>query len=241
MSFAGDARIAWRLLRGQPRAATHQDRLDGFYAGQAAEYDRFRERLLHGRAELCGDLAGRLPDGFRLAEIGAGTARNLEFLDGHLLRGRTWAVDLCPSLLERARTRIAARGWTTVEAVEADACVWRAPEPLDAVLFSYSLTMIPDWFAAIDTACANLKPGGLLAVVDFTISRKHVDVGLRRNGALARWFWPTWFGHDGVHPCRDHLPYLRHRTRQVILHEDAGRVPLTPGLRAPYYRYLGRV
>lgn len=241
MSLAGDARIAWRMLRGQPRAADHRARLDGFYAVQAEDYDRFRERLLHGRGELCADLAARLPDGFRLAEFGAGTARNLEFLAGHLARGRTWAVDLCPSLLVRARARIAAHAWGTVEAVEADATAWRAPEPLDAVLFSYSLTMIPDWFAAVDNALAALKPGGLLAVVDFYVSRPHPDAGLRRHGRLARWFWPAWFGHDGVHPSPDHLPYLRRRTRQVALHEGSGRVPLTPGLRAPYYRYLGAV
>lgn len=241
MSLAADLRIAWRMLRGQPDGADHRARLDGFYAVQAGDYDRFREKLLHGRAELCADLAERLPDGASIAEFGAGTGRNLEFLGPALARcRRVHAVDLCPSLLRRAEARIAAHGWTNVEAVEADATAWRAPSPLDAVLFSYSLTMIPDWFAAIDNALANLRPGGLLAVVDFQVSRRRPDPGLVRHGALARWFWPAWFGHDGVHPSPDHLPYLRRRCTQVSLHEAAGRVPMTPGLRAPYYRFLGR-
>lgn len=240
MSVAADLRTAWRMLRGQPDGVDHRSRLEGFYADQAEDYDRFRERLLHGRAELCGELAALLPGEARLAEIGAGTGRNLEFLAGHLPRWRTWAVDLCPALLARCRTRIAARGWATVEAIEADATAWRSPEPLDAVLFSYSLTMIPDWFAAVDAALANLRPGGLLAVVDFHVARRHPASGLARHGALARLFWPAWFGHDGVHPSPDHLPYLRQHSHQLSLHEGAGRVPYMLGLRAPYYRYIGR-
>ncbi len=241
MSVAADLRIAWRLLRGQPGGQDHRARLDSFYADQAADYDRFRERLLHGRGELCAELAGLLADGARLAELGTGTGRNLEFLAGQLPRlGRVWAVDLCPSLLARCRARIAARGWDRVEAIEADATTWRSPEPLDAVLCSYSLTMIPDWFAAIDAALANLRPGGLLAVVDFHVSRRHPDPGLARHGALARCFWPAWFGHDGVHPSPDHLPYLRRRCEQLSLHQGAGAIPLLPGLRAPWYRFIGR-
>lgn len=241
MSLAADARIAWRMLRGQPDGADHRARLDGFYAVQADGYDRFRERLLHGRAELCAELAGLLPDGASLAEFGAGTARNLEFFGDGLRRfHRVHAVDLCPSLLGQARARIVRQGWDRVTAVEADATQWRAPRPLDAVLCSYSLTMIPDWFAAIDNALANLRPGGLLAVVDFHISRAHPEPGLQRHGRLTRWFWPSWFGHDGVRPSADHLPYLRQRTRQVSLHESSGRVPYLCGLRAPYYRFIGR-
>lgn len=241
MSLAADARIAWRMLRGQPQGADHQARLDGFYAVQADGYDRFRERLLHGRAALCADLGAALPDGARLAEFGAGTARNLDFFGADLQRfASVHAVDLCPSLLRQAQDRIARRGWDRVRAVEADVTRWRAAEPLDAVLCSYSLTMVPDWFAAVDNALANLRPGGLLAVVDFYVSRAHPDPGLRRHSGLARWFWPAWFSHDGVRPCADHLPYLRHRTMQLSLHESTGRVPLMCGLRAPYYRYLGR-
>lgn len=241
MNPAADLRTAWRLLRGQPDGADHRARLDGFYADQAADYDRFRERLLHGRAELCAEFAGMLPDGACVAEVGAGTGRNLEFLAAHLPRWRrVWAVDLCTSLLARCRNRVAARGWGNVITEEADATRWPSPEPLDAVLFSYSLTMIPDWFAAIDAALVNLRPSGLVAVVDFTVPRRHPDLGLARRGGFARWFWPAWFGHDGVRPNPDHLPYLRRRFAQVSLHEGAGAVPLLPGLRAPWYRFIGR-
>ncbi|NEX21149.1 SAM-dependent methyltransferase, partial [Thiorhodococcus mannitoliphagus] len=50
--IATDARILMRLLLGQPRRGSHAERLQAFYAPQAADYDRFRERLLHGREAL---------------------------------------------------------------------------------------------------------------------------------------------------------------------------------------------
>lgn len=241
MSFAADARIAWRMLRGQPDGADHRARLDGFYADQAEGYDRFRERLLHGRAELCAELAAALPDGASLAEFGAGTARNLEFLGSGLERCyAVHAIDLCPSLLDQARARIARRGWGRVLAEEADVTRWRAPRPLDAVLCSYSLTMIPDWFAAIDNAHAMLAPGGLFAAVDFFVARRSPGEGLARHSGFARHFWPLWFAHDGVHPSSEHLPYLRHRFATVSLHQALAPVPWLPGLRVPYYRFVGR-
>ena len=43
--LAADARILWRMLCGQPRAGSHAERLQGFYAPQATRYDAFRARV----------------------------------------------------------------------------------------------------------------------------------------------------------------------------------------------------
>ena len=224
-----DAPVLWRLLKGMPKTGTHQQRLEGFYAGQAAHYDRFRERLLPGRAETMAALAACLPEtGGTLVELGCGTGRNLAFLGErrrHLWRA--WGVDLCPSLLTQAR----ARGWPEVTWVEADATTWRPPAPVDAVLCSFSLTMIPDWFAAVDNALAMLRPGGTFAVVDF-----HVP----RDARFARTFWPWWFGHDGVHPSADLLPYLRRRLPAATIREGLTKVPYVPGLRMPWFSCVGQ-
>ena len=48
-------------------------------------------------------------------------------------------------------------------------------EPLDRIVFSYSLSMIPPWREAIEHAVASLKPGGPRAYRRF-----------RRPGGLAR-------------------------------------------------------
>lgn len=123
------------------------------------------------------------------------------------VRARTWSrlaasctaqtvylVDLCDSLLAVARKRCDARGWKNVEAVHADATLFRPVEGCaNVVTFSYSLTMIPDWFAAIDNALAILRPGGTIGVTDFFVARKfpaegraafvvHKDILVRVDG-----------------------------------------------------------
>lgn len=238
MSLVGEGRVLLALLRGKPRSGDHRADLETFYGGQADEYDRFRERLLHGRQELIRELP--LPVGSLVAEFGAGTGRNLEFLGSQLDRlAGIHLVDLCPSLLAKARQRCDRHGWQQVVCHEADVTTWTAPEPLHAIWLSYALTMIPDWRGAIANAVRNLRPGGVLGVVDFYISAQNPPPGQVRHGALTRWFWPRWFGHDGVHPDPRHLEALQAATVPISVHEASAPVPWMAGLRMPYYRYIG--
>ncbi|HMO36595.1 MAG TPA: class I SAM-dependent methyltransferase, partial [Gemmatales bacterium] len=103
-----------------------------------------------------------------------GTGSNLEYLGESIQQLKlAYVVDLTPSLLQVAEQRIAQRGWSNVKTLHADATKFSLPvgEMADVVTFSYSLTMIPDWFAAIDVAYRILKPGGHIGVVDFYVSR----------------------------------------------------------------------
>jgi len=239
MSLIADLKMLRSLAHGKPRSGNHQADLESFYAQQAGDYDRFREKLLHGRGELLADL--NLPDGAILAEFGAGTGRNLEFIAARIPQLRAiHLIDLCPSLLSKARQRSQAHAWHSVTCHETDVTTWTAPEPLDAVLCSYSLTMIPDWQSAIVNAIRNVKPGGLIAVVDFYVSSVNPPPGRIRHNLATRWFWPRWFGHDGVRPDARHLEVLLSRTEPLSLVEASARVPWMAGLRAPYYRYIGR-
>lgn len=240
MSLRSDIPVLWSMLRGMDRSGAHGDRLEGFYANQAASYDRFRERLLHGRDELLARLP--LSAGAMLVELGAGTGRNLEPLAGRIdsLAG-VHLVDLCPSLLAVARRRIAAHGWSQVHAVEADATTWSPARPADAVLCAYSLSMMPDWRATVANACAMLRPGGLLAVVDFTL----VDAAVAQlakvpaQPPLLRWFWRRWFGHDGVRPDARLLPHLAANLETIHLSVQRGRIPYLP-FPAAYVQFIGR-
>lgn len=228
--LAADARILWRLLRGQPAGRTHAERLEGFYAAQAARYDNFRARLLHGRGELMTALA--IPAGARVVELGAGTGSNLEALD-RTCRIASLAsvqlVDLCPSLLSVAWQR--ARRHANVEVIAADATTWQPCQPVDRVILSYSLTMMPDWRVVLDNAYAMLAPGGRLGVVDFYLPGS--------ASRLANHFWLRWFRHDGVHLSADHLPALRARLVETHRAERRAAIPYLPGLRVPYYSFVG--
>ncbi len=240
MNLIQDLRVLSRLLTGVRKSGTsHAERMENFYAGQAEDYDAFRQRLLPGRAELLSELT--FPEQAVVVDLGGGTGANLEFLPATAhAKVRAWyLVDLASSLLTVAAERATANGWNQVHTVNADATAWQPEERADIVLFSYSLTMIPDWRAAIDNALEYLKPGGQLAVVDFTVFEESYDEGLQASSAFARAFWPRWFAWDGVLLHADHLPYLCARCPSSSLQQGHARLPYMPGSRVPFYRYIG--
>ena len=232
--LAADARVLWRLLRGQPLDGSHAERLEGFYAPQAGRYDAFRARLLHGRADLIEAL--EIPAGARVVELGCGTGSNLELLDQARPLGTlacVQLVDLCRPLLALPRQR--ADGLGNVEVIEADATDWQPMQPVDRVFLSYALTMMPDWRNVLVNAYAMLAPGGRLGVVDFHLPAR----GSRGGNSLGNRFWQRWFAHDGVHLTDQHLCALQSLFIEPLVRERHAPVPYLPGLRAPYYLFVG--
>lgn len=241
MSLWSDLKVLYHLTLSPVRGKSHQDRLESFYGGQAQEYDQFRKRLLKGREELYSSIP--VPTGGCWVDIGGGTGSNFEYLrDAIHQLGSGYVVDLTPSLLKVAEERIKERKWINIKTLHADATTLVLPESqqADVVTFSYSLTMIPDWFAAVDAAWRILKPGGLIGVVDFFVSRKWAEQPRTRHAWSTRHFWRTWFDADNVFPSPDHIPYLQHRFEQVCLYEERTKLPYMPFVRMPYYRFVGR-
>ena len=231
--------VLYHLLLKRVRGRDHAARMESFYAGQAQRYDDFRRRLLPGREDLYRRIEPQA--GGTWVDLGGGTGANLESIGPSIQRcGKIYLVDLAPSLLAVARERIARHGWNHVEAVEGDACTFRPACAADVVTFSYSLTMIPDWFAALENACAMLKPGGLIGVVDFYVSRKYVPATGVRHGWLTRTFWPIWFGCDNVVLSADHVPYLHRHFTATHFTEGRAHVPYLPLGRVPHYLFIGR-
>jgi S-adenosylmethionine-diacylgycerolhomoserine-N-methlytransferase len=240
MSFFSDLQVLYHLALKPIRGESHEERLESFYSGQADAYDDFRRRLLQGRQELWDTIDP--PEDAVWVDMGGGTGANLEWFGDKLAKLRhVYIVDLAPSLLAVAQKRIDEQGWTNVSTVHADATQWQPPEgPADVVTFSYSLTMIPDWFAAIDNARRMLRAGGQIGVVDFFVSRKYPSDDQTQHSWFSRNFWPVWFGSDNVFPSPDHLPYLRRAFDTVHLSEHYASVPYLFFLSTPYYRFVGR-
>jgi S-adenosylmethionine-diacylgycerolhomoserine-N-methlytransferase len=240
MAFISDMKVLYHMLVKPVRGDSHAERMESFYGGQAGAYDDFRKRLLKGREELMSSIPK--PENGVWVDMGGGTGANIENLAddiGNLKK--VYVVDLSESLLDVANERFKERGWDNAEAVVGDATKYRPPEgQADVVTFSYSLTMIPNWFAAIENALAMLKPGGLIGVVDFYVGRKYPDEGTKKHRWLARTLWQPWFATDNVFPSPDHLPFLRHHFEQVHLLESRNRMPYVPLLRTPYYYFIGR-
>lgn len=229
-ALKGDLQILLRMLRGRSRRGSHQQQLEDFYGPQAANYDGFRERLLHGRREMLEQMR-ILPD-MSVVELGAGTGQNLRYLAFPLHRyGKIDVVDLCPSLVSISRQRY--QSLDNISVIEADATTYHPDVPVDRVYFSYALTMMPDWRRVIDNALAMLKPGGLIGVVDFYISASTVTDQQVRHGYLEIKFWQGWFAHDGVNLTPEHIDYLQSVSNTVSLQESRGCVPYLPYLKAP--------
>jgi S-adenosylmethionine-diacylgycerolhomoserine-N-methlytransferase len=238
-SILSDASTLWNLIAFRDYKGDHGERLNQFYAQQGQDYDSFRERLLMGRKQLIEALPIRA--GGTLLDMGGGTGRSLEWLGERLadLSSAT-IVDLCEPLLRVARQRIASRGWENVQAVRGDVSTYGgSPESVDSIIFSYSLTMIPNWVEAVEHAFELLRPGGSIGVADFYVSRKWPDHGMTRHSSFTRAFWPNWFSHSNVFLNPAHLDLLRKRFRTVRFEENRAIVPYLGGLSVPYYLFIG--
>lgn len=240
MSVISDLRVLYHMVVRPVRGHTHADRLESFYSGQSEDYDAFRRRLLPGREELWSSIT--VPrEGAVWIDMGGGTGANLERFGSSITQlKRVYVVDLSKSLLEIAKQRVDHAGWQNVEIVEHDATQFRPAEgQADVVTFSYSLTMIPNWFAAIENAAACLKPGGQIGVVDFYVSRKYPQEGHQRHSWITRSGWPLWFASDNVFLSPDHVPFLQEHFETAVFQEARAKLPYLPLVRVPYYWFVG--
>ncbi|KAL4857543.1 DNA mismatch repair protein 6 [Chlorella vulgaris] len=227
--------------------ADHAERLEGFYKGQAHAYDSFRSKFLWGRRPMLAACAARLRDFEDMVwvDLGGGTGENVDLMSSYIDLTQfkaIYVVDLCKSLCDQARKKVAEKGWRNVHVVEADACHFAPPEGIASlVTFSYSLSMIPPFHAAVDRAISYLdREQGLLGVCDFFASSKY-DLPLRQMSPLRRFFWRSVFDSDNIDVGPERRQYLDHQLSRVWEYNDEGSIPYVPYFRAPWYCWVGRI
>ena len=148
----------------------HFGLMDKVYRRQRYVYDFTRKYYLLGRDALIRDLA--LGPGERLVEIGCGTGRNLIAIARRYPNARLFGLDASAEMLKTAKAQLDRAGLgdriTLVHGLaEALSPPSFGQDGFDHVLFSYSLSMIPDWRQAIVAAAQALSPEGLVHIVDF--------------------------------------------------------------------------
>jgi len=234
-----DLQVLRQLLVGKRATGNHAQDLDRFYGPQAGAYDSFRERLLPGRESFMHALP--LRPGARVVDFGAGTGRHWLYVAEQLPGLASLdLVDLCTPLQAIARDRFAAL--PQVRVVHGDATVWQPTppaEPADLVVFSYSLSMMVDWRAALANARRLLRPGGVIGMIDFCTLPAAPPPPLRPLPAWARWFWPRWFRHDGVLLREPVLPALLAGGATHALHQSNARLPYLPLAGVPWFHWIG--
>ncbi len=149
---------------------SHPGLMDRVYRRQRHVYDVTRKYYLFGRDRLIAGLA--LKPGESLAEIGCGTARNLITIARAYPDARLYGLDASQAMLETARIAVRRAGLEDrihlAQGLAEDFSPARFElRSFENVLFSYSLSMIPDWQAALAAGFAALSPSGRLHVVDF--------------------------------------------------------------------------
>ena len=151
--------------------ADHARTMDAQYALQRHIYDATRKYYLLGRDRLIRELS--VPPGGSVLEIGVGTGRNLAMVAERYRDARLFGLDISAEMLKSADLNIARAGaQTRTMLARADATSfdpqWHFGEAgFDRVYVSYSLSMIPDWEAALVQALDVVAPGGSLHIVDF--------------------------------------------------------------------------
>jgi len=147
------------------------DNMDRMYRVQRYFYDFTRKYYLLGRDQLLTEMD--VQPGENVLEVGCGTGRNLIILARRHPDARLYGLDASTAMLETAGSKIdGARinniGLKTALADDfAYDKTFGLHEKFDKIFFSYSISMIPPWRESIDSALANLKPGGRLYIVDF--------------------------------------------------------------------------
>lgn len=213
------------------RLSMHGRLMDRIYRSQRHIYDLTRRYYLLGRDMMIKQMEVRPGD--RVLEVGCGTARNLIHVARQHPTARLYGLDVSAEMIKSARASLVRHRLSErvhLQRLPAETLHhWHSfgcEEPFDVIFFSYTLSMIPTWQAAVDAALTNLKPGRSLWVVDFW-----------DQAELPRWFarllrW--WLARFHV----QHRPELLEYFQQL---QTKGRVRLTIQPMYRRYAYLARL
>jgi len=211
----------------------NRDFMNRYYKTQAALYDAYRSLMLHGKEPLMYAIPWHQMAHKKVLLLAGGTGDLTEYF-------ATWIPcmdsvvisDISEPMIHVAKQRIQRNQWENVHARIEDILDdgdFQTDEAgtYDWVLLTYSLTMIPNWAKTIQKCIRYLKPGGKLAIADFTVTA--------HQSTLGRFFWRTLFATSHIYLNPYHITMLQTEMHEEYLRVDRGHFPHVPFLTCPYY------
>ena len=179
--------------------------MDAIYRSQRHIYDVTRRYFLLGRDQMLDGLT--IPENGTVLEIGCGTGRNLIGAARRSPNSKLYGIDISDEMLKSAVTSLMKHNLhSRVQLACADATNFSAQKvfgvaKFDRVYFSYTISMIPNWQAALDQALACVATGGQLHIVDFGQCAQLPP--LFKRGLF------SWLKVFHVHPREDLVEHLK--------------------------------
>lgn len=146
--------------------------MDNMYRLTRHVYDITRKYYLLGRDTLIENLNAK--DGEHVCEVGCGTARNLIKMAKRYPKAHFYGLDASDEMLKTAKGNLDRAGLGSRMILKQafsqsfdPKTLFSVDKPLDKIVFSYALSIIPPWKESIDHTFALLPSKGELHIVDF--------------------------------------------------------------------------
>lgn len=172
---------------------------------QGAAWLERTEREREERTDLLIEALALRP-GMVVADIGAGTGYFAVRLARTLVQGHVWGVDIEPDMVRYLAERARREGLANLSAVLASAADHGLPAPVDLVLVVNTYHHIDARMTYFRNLRGALRPGGSVAIIDFTASS---PVGPPREGRVAAGRVKAEMAAAGYTLAQEHalLPY----------------------------------
>lgn len=119
----------------------------------------------------------KLISGDTVLELACGTGLNFPIYQQHIgPEGRIIGVDITDAMLEQAQKRVNRYGWENVTLRQDDVATYKHPSPVNAVISTYALSLIPAPNRVLKNIAETLQHGGHLALLELQIPS----------------YWPSW-------------------------------------------------
>lgn len=152
--------------------AQTKSNMDNMYRWTRHIYDITRKYYLLGRDQMIDSIDAT--EGEYVCEVGCGTARNLIKIAQKYPKAHFYGLDASDEMLKTAQNNIDQADMTSVVTLKQGFSQSFEPKtlfgiehPLNKIVFSYALSIIPPWQESIDHALDLLPSGGEIHIVDF--------------------------------------------------------------------------